>query len=116
MSAEDEQSERRRPLVAVCVKQRYGAHNPSCGGRGAIYLIAELKQRLEAAGVAARVEASYCLGYCLVGPNVRLIPGGRLFHGVTHEKLDQVVAETAQFVARLTPSVLEQSDSLPNNE
>ncbi len=113
---EPERLNPQRLLVAVCVKQRYGAHSPSCGGRGANNLIPELKQRLAVAGVAVRVEASYCLGYCLMGPNVRLIPGGRLFHGVTHEKLDEIVAETAAFVARLAPPTAEPVAALLNNE
>lgn len=36
-----------------------------------------------------------CLGECERGPNIKLMPAERLFHGVTQEALPMIVAEAA---------------------
>ncbi len=82
-----------RPTLVVCTKHRHFSREPSCGARGSKSLLKALIPLAQQAGV--EVMPLPCLGECERGPNIKLMPAERLFHGVTQEALPMIVAEAA---------------------
>lgn len=78
--------------IYVCINRREVGGQPSCGVRGSLPLLAQLR-----AGVAARVldvdiRTTVCFGHCDEGPVMR-IAGGRFLHHSTPETVDALLAE-----------------------
>jgi NADH:ubiquinone oxidoreductase subunit E len=79
--------------VYVCVNRRPGAE-PSCGERGSDALVPAIEARCRSEGMAVEVAGVPCFGKCAHGPNLR-IGGGRFFHGVRADDLDDVIVGIA---------------------
>jgi (2Fe-2S) ferredoxin len=76
--------------IIVCTNFRANPNNPSCAGRGSPKVMAALSP--------ITVEESPCLGYCEIGPNLRLMPNGEFFHEVSHDKLGKIIKKTKLFL------------------
>lgn len=81
------------PTLVVCTKHRHFSREPSCGARGSKSLLKALIPLARQAGID--VMPFPCFGECEHGPNIKLMPAERLFHGVTQEALPEIVAEAA---------------------
>ena len=66
------------PSLNVCIHRRLGAG--SCAGSGAGRLLDALRREIATRGLQWQVQPSRCLGHCLLGPNVKAAPNGRLLH------------------------------------
>lgn len=82
--------------LLVCIQKRYPPNPHSCGNSGSEALVSTLKQALEEAGAAVKVEASHCMSLCAAGPNVRLLPEGKTWHRVSVGCLGEIVAHCLQ--------------------
>lgn len=82
--------------IIVCTNFRANPNNPSCAARGSKAVIATLKQELKSMPIT--VEESPCLGFCDIGPNLRLMPNGAFFHGVSVAELSAIIKSTKQFL------------------
>jgi len=83
--------------ILVCTNFRANPNHPSCAARGSKKLLAELTIKIQQNLLAINIEESPCLGFCQVGPNVRLVPNGPFFHAVSTEKLDDLIEAAKKF-------------------
>ncbi|MES2499320.1 MAG: (2Fe-2S) ferredoxin domain-containing protein [Pseudomonadota bacterium] len=83
--------------ILVCTNYRANPNNPSCAARDSKEILASLTQQLQQNKLAIEIEESPCLGFCQIGPNVRLIPNGPFFHAVSLEKLDDLIQAAKKF-------------------
>ena len=84
--------------VLVCVHHRLTDAKPSCGARGGRRIAELLAAEVARRGLLIPVELFICFGQCERGPNVRLAPGGVFFHGVTAERIEEIVVAISAFV------------------
>ena len=84
--------------LLVCTNYRANPNNPSCAARGSKELLSTLAQELQREKVSIEVEEIQCMGYCNVGPNVRLIPNGEIFHEVSDKNLAQIILASKKFL------------------
>ncbi len=78
----------------MCTNFRANPNNPSCAARGSKEIAVALAQQLQKKNVLIEIEEIQCMGYCKVGPNVRLIPNGEFFHQVSISKLAKIIKAT----------------------
>lgn len=84
--------------ISVCTNYRANPNNPSCAARGSKQVLTELTQQLQSKKISIEVEEIQCMGYCKVGPNLRLIPNGDIFHEVSAKKLVEIIKATEKFL------------------
>ena len=84
--------------LLVCTNFRANPNNPSCAARGGKELAIVLAQQLQKKNVPIEIEEIQCMGYCKVGPNVRLIPNGEFFHEVSISKFAKIIKATKLFL------------------
>jgi NADH:ubiquinone oxidoreductase subunit E len=84
--------------LLVCTNYRANPNNPSCAARGSKEILTALTQQLQREKVSIEVEEIQCMGYCKVGPNVRLIPNGEIFHEVSDNNLAQIIFAGKKFL------------------
>jgi NADH:ubiquinone oxidoreductase subunit E len=84
--------------MIVCTNFRANPNNPSCAGRGSPIVMAALSAQLAQENCPITVEESPCLGFCEIGPNLRLMPNGEFFHGVSDEKLKLIIKKAKHFL------------------
>ena len=86
----------RKRYLFVCVNQRpEGAPKGSCAGRGAVEIVASLKEALKITGLAkveARACSSSCLDVCWAGPTIAVEPDGYFYGRVTAGDVPEIVA------------------------
>jgi NADH:ubiquinone oxidoreductase subunit E len=85
--------------LLVCTNFRANPNNPSCAARGSKEVLTALTQQLQNKKVSIEIEEVQCMGYCDVGPNVRLIPNGEFFHEVSAKKLGKIIKAAKLFIA-----------------
>ena len=83
--------------ILICANFRANPNNPSCAARGSKQLLTELTIQIQQNSLEINIEESPCLGFCQVGPNVRLVPNGPFFHAVSTEKLDDLIVAAKKF-------------------
>lgn len=84
--------------IFVCTNFRANPNNPSCAARGSEEVLTCLKQEIMQQKLPIEVEASPCMGFCDIGPNVHLVPSGPFLHGITTKNLGAVIKKTKQFL------------------
>ena len=84
--------------LLVCTNFRANPNNPSCAARGSKETAVALAQQLQKKKVSIEIEEIQCMGYCKVGPNVRLIPNGEFFHEVSTSKFAKIIKATKLFL------------------
>ena len=84
--------------ILVCTNFRANPNNPSCAARGSKQVMAALVQELKQKNLLITVEESACLGFCDIGPNLRLLPNGEFFHGVSVTELTTIIKNTKKFL------------------
>jgi NADH:ubiquinone oxidoreductase subunit E len=84
--------------LLVCTNYRANPNNPSCAARGSKEIASDLMQELQKKNVSIEIEEIQCMGYCKVGPNVRLIPNGAFFHEVSAGKFAEIIKATKVFL------------------
>jgi len=86
--------------VLVCVNYRANPSQPSCAARGSEAIACALEAAVEQQKLEISVERFNCLGQCESGPNVRLTPAGRGYHGVGLQDVPQVMSGVEEFCKR----------------
>ena len=84
--------------ILICTNFRANPNNPSCAARGSKEVMAALLQELKQKNLLITVEETPCLGFCEVGPNLRLMPNGEFFHGVSDKQLSAIIKSTKRFL------------------
>jgi NADH:ubiquinone oxidoreductase subunit E len=84
--------------ILVCTNYRANPNNPSCAARGSKEILAALTHQLQHEKVSIELEEIQCMGYCNLGPNVRLIPNGEIFHEVSTKKFGEIIKVTKKFL------------------
>lgn len=85
--------------LLVCTNFRANLNNPSCAGRHSPMVLDQLKTAFAKKNIAIEALESPCMGYCKVGPNVRLAPNGAFFHGVSESNLAKILKAAKKFSA-----------------
>ncbi len=86
--------------ILVCTNYRANPNSPSCAARGSKQVLAELTQLLKQNELNIQTEEIQCLGFCKIGPNVRLMPNGQFFHEVSSQSLKQIIKAAQLFLAK----------------
>ncbi len=86
--------------LLVCTNFRANPNNPSCAARGSKEIAIALAQQLHKKNVLIEIEEIQCMGYCKVGPNVRLAPNGAFFHEVSASKFAEIIKATQLFLKK----------------
>ena len=84
--------------ILVCTNYRANPNNPSCSARGSKEVLAELTLQLQSKKVSIEIEEIQCMGYCKIGPNIRLAPNGEFFHEVSTKKLGNIIKASKIFM------------------
>jgi NADH:ubiquinone oxidoreductase subunit E len=84
--------------ILVCTNYRANPNNPSCAARGSKVIASALTRQLQKKKILIELEEIQCLGYCNIGPNVRLIPNGEFFHEVSDKNLIKIIQATKIFL------------------
>lgn len=84
--------------LLVCTNYRANPNNPSCATRDSKEILTALTLQLQSKKVSIEVEEIQCIGYCNVGPNVRLIPNGEIFHEVSAKKFGEIIKAAKKFL------------------
>ena len=77
--------------LLVCTNFRANPGLPSCAAHGSKQIMADLSLQLKQQKLKIKVEESPCLGYCKVGPNLRLAPNGPFLHAVSEDKFAEII-------------------------
>jgi (2Fe-2S) ferredoxin len=83
--------------ILVCTNFRANLNNPSCAARDSQLVLAALKKELTKKNIVIEIEESPCMGYCNVGPNLRLAPNGEFFHGVSTINIAKLIQAAKKF-------------------
>jgi NADH:ubiquinone oxidoreductase subunit E len=84
--------------ILVCTNYRANPNSPSCAARGSKEIVPALMQQLQNKNVPIEIEEIQCMGYCNVGPNIRLMPNGKIFHAVSTESFMEIIKATKAFL------------------
>lgn len=84
--------------ILVCIQQRHAPNPVCCANHGSRALVERLQQQLARSPCAAQVSvvASGCMGMCLLGPNVKLMPDGKVWNAVRDDQVDEILAHAAR--------------------
>jgi NADH:ubiquinone oxidoreductase subunit E len=83
--------------ILVCTNFRANSNNPSCAARDSQLVLDALKKELAKKDIMIEIEESPCMGYCNVGPNLRLVPNGEFFHEVSAINLTKLIRAAKKF-------------------
>ena len=86
--------------ILICTNFRANPNNPSCAARGSKLVIPALTLALKQKNLPITIEESPCLGFCDIGPNLRLTPNGAFFHAVSEAEFGAIIKKTKQFLKR----------------
>ena len=84
--------------LLVCTNFRANPNQPSCAARGSKEIVVALARQLQKKNVSIEIEEIQCMGYCKIGPNLRLIPNGAYFHEVSARKFAEIIKATKIFL------------------
>lgn len=82
--------------IVICVQRRYQPNPVCCANHGSRELVPLLKQSIATQGLDVEVVTSGCMGMCQQGPNLRVMPGGRLWQRVWPEQVSEIVRLAAE--------------------
>ena len=83
--------------LLICTNYRANPNNPSCAARDSKKIATELQLALEKNNIPIEIEESPCMGFCNIGPNLRLVPNGEFFHEVSVKKLTKIIQAAKKF-------------------
>ena len=83
--------------LVVCVNERLGYAQKSCGGNGSRKLMLAMQQMLEQEGMDIPVVEQVCLGRCEEGIAMRIAPGGEFFTEVKKKDLTHILQALKDF-------------------
>jgi len=90
-----------RPVrLVVCINERLGTGQRSCVGSGSLGLISKLESLIAAEHLEIPIVRRECLGRCEQGPVMRIAPAGPFFCEIEDARLEVIVAELKNFLAR----------------
>ena len=84
--------------ILVCTNYRANPNNPSCAARGSKDIASALTRQLQKKKISIELEEIQCLGYCNIGPNVRLVPNGEFYHEVSDKNLIKIIQAIKVFL------------------
>jgi len=87
--------------LVVCTLQRYAPNPHSCGNSGGLAIAETLERELIDSGLSVPLEHVACFGACLKGPNVRLLPTGKSWHGVNINDAAEIIAYIKHNIVKL---------------
>ena len=84
-------------ILFVCINKRE-PHEACCSHRESEAIVAALKARVKALGLArsVRVSKSGCQDLCAKGPNVMVFPDYVWYHDVTSDDVERIVQDVIQ--------------------
>ena len=93
--------------LVVCVNERLGIGQKSCGGSGSRMLIEEIRQQLNARQLNYEVREQVCLGRCEQGIALRIAPGGPFFVAVKAQDIAAIIDALDEFQPMNSASTFE---------
>jgi len=83
--------------LLACTHIRHAPNPHSCGNGGGLEIVTQLADAVRIAGLDVIVEQTACMGMCVNGPTVRLLPDGKNWHRVDMQKIGEIL----EFVKQL---------------
>ena len=83
--------------LVICVNERLGFEQKSCGGSGSRALIKILQEKKTLGQIDVEIVEQVCLGRCEEGVAMRIAPGGPFFTRVTEQDLDRILHDLIDF-------------------
>ena len=85
--------------LVVCTQQRYAPNPHSCGNSAGLAIAEKLEWEIAKQQLIVPLERKGCLGACLKGPNVQLLPQGKYWHEVNIDDVEKIVAYIKQNIS-----------------
>ena len=86
--------------LVVCTMQRYAPNPHSCGNSGGLAIAEKLEREIAEGELIVPLERIGCLGACLKGPNVQLLPEGKCWHEVNVDDVEKIAAYVKQNISK----------------
>lgn len=83
--------------IVICVQQRYAPNPTSCAHHGSLRVLGAMRKAIAESGVSLELVTSGCMGMCLKGPNIKLLPDGVVWNGVGEEQVADIIEYTNQY-------------------
>lgn len=83
----------------ICVNFRANPDQPSCAARGSKDLALCLEAEIAKHKLNIGIERSGCLGFCDVGPNLKLAPNGNFFHHFNKQAIPAFLKQLKNFAS-----------------
>ena len=77
--------------LLVCVQQRHAPNPTSCANSGSLALAETLARMLAERQAPVALVRTGCMGMCLKGPNVKLVPQGLVWNGVQASQATEIL-------------------------
>ena len=77
--------------ILICTQQRYAPNPVCCANHGSLALKHHLEQELVKMTLEVEVVASGCMGMCLKGPNLKLMPDGKVWNAAGVEQVAEII-------------------------
>lgn len=83
--------------ILICIQQRYAPNPTSCAYHGSLRVLDAMRKAVDSSGAPLEVVTSGCMGMCLKGPNVKLLPDGMVWNGVGEDGVADIIKYTNQY-------------------
>jgi len=83
----------KRIQLLVCTQQRHAPNPNCCANKGSNALLDALKQEALSNSVDVEIVATKCLLRCEDGPNIKLLPGNKIWGHVSTESISSIIQE-----------------------
>jgi (2Fe-2S) ferredoxin len=77
--------------ILICTQQRYAPNPVCCANQGGIELKRHVEHEVKRMALDLEVLSSGCMGMCLQGPNLKLMPDGKVWNAVRLEQAVEIV-------------------------
>lgn len=77
--------------IIICMQQRYAPNPVCCVNHGSQALKGLIEDELERHALQVEVVVSGCMGMCLKGPNIKLMPEGRVWNAAGASQVNEMM-------------------------
>lgn len=78
--------------IYVCTQLRYTPNSQCCGKNGGPDLILILGEYIKSHSLEIEVIQSNCMLMCSKGPNIKLLPEGKVWNQVTTNSIPEIIS------------------------
>lgn len=78
-------------IIQVCTQIRHSPNPLCCGHGGGVDLIQTLTEEIKIHSLNVDVAQSNCMLMCVKGPNIKLIPDGKVWNQVSSNTVPEII-------------------------